>query len=333
VGKENRELYFELDRKIQFLIDDEDAQRICGHSPSFSSFAQKTGVDRGQLAAAIGSPEAGDGRLVGDHKLSPTNATRIADKCGFDPTLPEWKSGTADAFKMKCQEHWRRQGMPTADVLLVRGIKVAPVPSEIPGLVSIEIDGAQFGRGTVDIEIIVSCGVAMIHGRNVAVRAGRVELNCAEGAVTSEAYRTLRSGPRTIPGSHGEVMVTYSAGSKGKPAFRLDSVGTTIGNIELEPGFLALEGLTPQSVIRVSFGTWLMDITEPGGETDAPADGLADGISLVRADGSEVPLPVQNLSVLKRKIIAALRKTAVLPDDHGFVQLATHELRFCKGEE
>ena len=74
-----------------------------------------------------------------------------------------------------------------------------------------------------------------------------------------------------------------------------------------------------------------MDITTLNPAADASADGLADGISLVRPDGRELQLPTQNLSALKRNVIAALGKT-VLKDDNGYVTLATHELHFAKAE-
>src|SRR5438552_4070185 len=103
---------------MQFLIDDEEAQRVCGHLPTASSFAKFTKVDRGQLAEAIGEPQRKAGSKPGDFKLSDTNSARIADACGFPKELPAWRSGTFEQFRGAYLRHRRSLKQRRTDVPL-----------------------------------------------------------------------------------------------------------------------------------------------------------------------------------------------------------------------
>ena len=56
-----------------------------------------------------------------------------------------------------------------------------------------------------------------------------------------------------------------------------------------------------------------------------------DGIVLVDDKGDELPLPVEELSKLKRNVIACLRKT-VLTSNDGFVEVAGHVLHVVEDD-
>ena len=324
--------FFELTEKVLFLMEDKRALERFGHRPSVTSFSVLVRVDRKTLGKAIGNVDASPPE-VGDGRLSKMHSYRIAEAFDFDPECPAWKNQSADEFREICLDRWsKRDQRPWA--LLARGTRQQPTTSNISGLASIEIDGAQFGYGTVDISIELSCGVVTLQGRQISIKSGRVELDCTKGELSEESRKLLRGPRRELSGSKGTVILQNQAGVRNRPAIRLDSATGTIGDIDLEPGLLAFHELRPDSVITVKFVTWLMDIQELDEVADAPAAGFADGVAIVEADGSEAMLPSENLSVLKRKVIAVLRKE-VLPVEEGtgIVRLASHELRFTAAAE
>lgn len=322
-----RQPIYELEEKIKGL------QALLGCADNFEKFREKVGIDRDGLRACLND--------TGTRGLNIDYQQKLADKVGFSLDWQEWietdperlANGTrrdgAAAFLDRCRRECFADAEPSVsqakkhtDLPLKRGPRREPVTSSIRGLASIEIDGYQFGAGTTDIEVIVSCGEAPLLGRYVTIQRALVELDGGAALLTQESHHGwLKNPKRVVECGANRVRVAYDAGTRNKPRFRLAAAsGVSIGNLILEPGLLAaLEGLAPGEEVTVHLGTWLMDIQE----TDCCPP--ADGIAIVDDKGEEPSLPVEQLSNLKRNIIACLRKT-LLPSSDGYVAVASHVL-------
>jgi hypothetical protein len=323
-----REPHFQLIQKVHFLIKDPKARKRCGHYASQSSFAVFTGVERGQLALAIGQPDTPESEgNTPDECLSPENSKRIANKCKFGVDWPEWMTGTAEAFIGRYEKLTEEEGQVQAtdgtkaarDRHLDRPIKAGPrrdpIPCKIKGLGSIEIEGGQYGRGSVYLGATISCG----RTRDFAsICHARIEINCGGGMQTTESRKERTANRLAITSDNKNTLTVFaSGGHRGAPAFDISSDnGGSLGNFQLLPDFLIVESLAPGDVVTATLGTWFMDIDEAK---------LGDGIVLLDRDGSALALPSHLLSDKKWAVIAALRKL-VLPDEEGYVVVCTHEL-------
>jgi hypothetical protein len=295
------------------------------------------------IALSLGEAQLKGGSTQKD-SLSKVVMETLGQYFGFDPAWHEFLCGTAWDFAKKYNaENWylskpQFHRMPSPKplrqrqngLLLSRGPRQEPSRSKIVGLASVEVDGYQFGSGTASIEVVVSCGMVPILGRNTTIQRALIELDltqdCGAAILTDESYMGwLKSPLRNEIGSHGAIAIHYGGGDRSKPIWHLVAGKAGIGNLILEPGFATAEGLTPGDAITVRLGTWLMDIQEADANCFTAADNLIDSIALVGGDGTELTAAVPELSALKRNVIACIRKT-LLPDDNGYVVVASHTL-------
>jgi hypothetical protein len=310
--------------KVHFLQTYALPRRFPG-SETETDLAEKIGIKRETLR---------DQR----HKsrLSTNVQSALAKAFEFSIEWPEWQTGTAQEFEQKYKSIHpdRRPSAPErrTDIRLVRGPRRPPAPSRIEGFVAVEIDGSQFGPGTAAIDVMVSCGTPIIEGAHTTIRSGRIVLRCSPAVLTRNARDGWLTGQRTIAGSRGPVHISFEAGTSGAPGWRITADGVSIGSIALDPDFAALEELAPGDEIPLEFGTWLPEIQEVSGLTDDPQP-TADALAIVQGDGVELNVPAPKLSKMKQRIIACIRKTAVLaPHDNGYVVLASHVLKVVEAK-
>jgi hypothetical protein len=207
-----------------------------------------------------------------------------------------------------------------------------PTRSKIKGMASIEIDGQQFGRGTADIELIISCGMPMIGGANITVKRALVELDCGKARLTRESHSGWIGKVQRIEREEdNSVNISFGGGDRAKPIWRLTADNGSLGSIVLDPGFVAVEQLAGKDRIRVEFGTWLMDIEDSETDLEAGEGGLVDGLVLVDCHGKELP-STDNLSKLKRNVISCIRKS-VIPAVDGYVAVAGHVMEVVKADD
>ena len=139
---------------------------------------------------------------------------------------------------------------------------------------------------------------------------------------------------RQVTGTCGPVHIAFEAGTRDTPGWRLTAEGASIGTIVLDPDFAALEELAPGDEITLQFGTWLPDIQETDGPSvagDCPP--ATDGLALVGANGVELAIPAAEVSKMKQRIMACIRKEALLPaNDSGYVVLASHVLKVVEAK-
>jgi len=269
-------------------------------------------------------------------RLSPEVQSALAKNLAFRLDWPQWQTGPAEQFK----KEYRRvhSHLPASaperrtDVRLARGPRREPMPSETVGLAAVEIDGSQFGPGTAAIEITVSCGMPMVLGVHTTIQSGRIQLKCSPALLTKDSLKGWTGAERKITGSRGVVRVSFEAGTRVAPSWRLTGDGVSIGTIVLDPDFAALEELAPGDEVTLLFGTWLSDIQEAEGAANDAAAPPADVIALVRSDGSELAIPAAELSKRKQQVIACIRKGLLPADNNGYVVLASHVLQMVEAK-
>ena len=303
----------EASAKLHFLQTDAEPRRVLGHARSLNSFASKLGISRETLRDQVGREQ-----------LSEAIQHLLAEKLRFDVSWPEWVSGTATEFKSRYirEAAQIRARNRRTNIRLERGARREPIACSVNGLAATELDGSQFGVGSVSIEVTVSCAQPPILGTPKSVRFGRIELKCGQAVITRETLEKWIASARKIVGTKGAVQVAFAAGTRSAPAWNVSADGPSIGTVFIDPSFASLEELAPGDEIELQFGTWLGDISD---EADTNDD--VSGISLVDPDGGAVRVPAKDVSTKKRRIIAALRKRLLPSDDSGYVVLAKHSLQ------
>lgn len=306
-------------KKVEFFYNSQKIGLRCIHNFGFAS--------RKEMAQKL---KLGDAQLEGSTTkgaLSQTTLNALGRHLCFDPEWPEFRYGTVEEFaKRYNKDNWFQ---PNRRARLARGPRRDPCPSPIKGLAGIAIDGHQFGVGTVNIDLEVTCGSPYVHGCLVTVQAGLVELDCgSKGRLTKESWRGwLSRSPLRLENAHGFITLDCAGGARNKPVWRLAADGASIGNIVIDPDFAVLEDLVAGDSITARFGTWLMDI-QTAGEDERRDDG---GVTLRQRDGSQFPLATQEYSAVKRRVLDCIAKQAI-PAEDGYVTLATHVLEVVEEE-
>lgn len=309
-----REEPVEARLKVLFLRSDTVPKRVCGHKGDETSFVEKAGVKRSTFRDQLGKGQ-----------LSLATQQRLATAFGFDVDWSEWAVGSADEFRGRyLKQHSDAPSIPrSVAVRLARGPRQEPVVGEIVGLARVEIDGSQFGEGSAALELLISCGTPMVLGGYISIRCGRIELKAAPAVMTRESLRSWVDSDREVRGTRGLVRMSFDAGTRSAPSWRLSAEqSSSIGTIELDPSFAAIEELAPGDTIEVTFGTWLADI-----ENVDDAVGAEDGLAFVNSAGAELTMPHADLSIRKRRVIECLRKGILGASRGGYVVVAAHVLQ------
>ncbi|MCE9524294.1 MAG: hypothetical protein K8S25_17885 [Alphaproteobacteria bacterium] len=299
--------------KIKFLIEHPEPRAVLHHQPNQTDFVEKLGIKRSTFRD----------QLLKDRFSLEVQST-LAQKLGFGRDWPEWATGTADEFRDRYIAERKRLTMDRRDVTarIGRGPWQEPSASSIVGLAAIEIDGSQFGQGSVAVEVLLSCGEPFILGNRVSIRSGRIEVRCAPGLISKDTLqRWINDGERQAPNAHGGVKIAFEAGTRSAPAWRVTAIGTKVGSAFLDPGFATLEELAPGDTIEARLGTWLGEIEDTGEVEDG-----SDGLALLDNTGAELQITSAQLSIRKRRVIACIRKKLFSADANGYVVLATHTL-------
>jgi len=307
--------------KVHFLQTDVLPRRFPGSKNTQKDLAAKIGVPRKTV----------NDQLNKTKRLSPAVQSALAKAFDFSLEWPEWKTGTAEEFKRRYQSvHPDSQPvMPTrrTNARLDRGPRQPPAPSKIKGLVAVDIDGSQFGPGTAAIEAMISCGMPIVLHAYTTIKSGRIELKCSPAMLTKNARDGWLCKPRQVTGNCGKVHISFEAGTRDIAGWRLTAEGASIGTIVLDPDFVALEDLAPGDKITLEFGTWLPDIQETCGASVGDPPPASDGLALVDGHGGELAIPTAEVSKMKQRIIARIRKGLLPADNNGYVVLASHVLK------
>ena len=305
---------FKGEQKLQFFYAGKVGDTICDHPFPFT--------DRKGMAKALGLGEAQLKGAKDDHdRLSDKALKALGEYLGFDPGWIEFRAGEPQEFARRynaencCELKVSRQEPATferrADVLLARGPRQLPERSKTHGLASVEIDGHQFGRGTADIEVVISCGTPIVSGRTISIQNAQLELDCGSALLSEHSYRHwLKQEKLEVKNnSKANIAVKYGGGTRERPNWWLSAEKGGIGNLELEPGFVALASVAPGDRITVRLGTWLMDLQEVQKDGDLDGAEFVPGVIAIRRDGANSRLTSSELSALKRNLIGALGKS------------------------
>jgi hypothetical protein len=298
--------------KLNFLQKHSVPRRVLGHAPTLVDFANHLKIPRTTLR---------DQKLKG--RLSSHVQTAIAGALKFRLDWDEWVSGTAATF----QERYVREcsvaspaPVRRTDVRLARGSWIEPRPSQTVGLAIVELNGGQYGQGTVAVEVTVSCGMPKVLGVHTTVQSAQMELKCSPARLTRDSFSNWAAAEKTVQGSRGTVRLSFEWGTRAAPSWRLTADGVSIATISLDPDFAALEELAPGDEIKLLFGTWLADLQEVDGAVGDANGRTADGIALLQKDGTE-------LDVARPELSRCIRKGLLPADNNGYVVLASHSLQ------
>jgi plasmid maintenance system antidote protein VapI len=306
--------------KVLFLQRNVLPRRF-GSKNTQKDLAEKTGVPRKTL----------NDQLNKTKRLSPAVQSALAKAFDFSLDWPEWKMGSAAEFekRYKSQHPDYQPAAPPrpTNARLSKGPRQLPMPSKIKGLVAVEIDGSQFGPGTAAIEAMISCGTPIVLHAYTTIKRGRIKLKCGSAMLTKNALDGWLCKPRQVTGTCGSVHIAFEAGTRDMAGWRLTAEGASIGTIVLDPDFAALEELAPGDEITLEFGTWLPDIEDTGSASAADPPPTTDGLALVDGQGGELAVPPAEVSKMKQRIIACIRKGLLPADNSGYVVLASHVLK------
>lgn len=185
-----REFIFDLREKAAFLKDNPIARDICGHDASESSFANKLGVPRKTLIDSVNRD-----------RLSSKIQSALAVKCKFSLAWPEWndpsterttprekRGDTAAAFRERYLKEHVSHVLGAKAQRRQTDVQLKPVRDNRPAycddqLTTVELQASQSGPGQpwpVSVDLI--CNPSVIAGVEVAVRRGRLLLDCGDAS-------------------------------------------------------------------------------------------------------------------------------------------------------
>ncbi|MEM7778060.1 MAG: hypothetical protein AAF732_20950 [Pseudomonadota bacterium] len=356
MSRRSREKIFELREKVNFLQSHEVPCRRCRVEPGDTVNALAVMLKRNGLEIALSdlqkalrqSDDNPDGIEPGDERLGRGHQQRLAAFFGFEIGWPHNKNGwrewcdpeiaedvsdserhdTAEKFIARyCREH--RQPDPGAVVMLMEG--PAHVPERTPELASVEIEAGQIGEGTADLGVYISCGFASVQQSRFlrTLRAARMQIGFSEeGRARRDTIKGRTEPQFELQGTYGPVRARYGAGTTRQLDWRLDATGVSLGNIDMDIGFVALERLSDGETVTASIGTWLKDI-EPVDEQSDTVAGSGE-IAIVDSEGQEVEIAVNELTTEQRRFIEHLELAGLERDEQNFAVLASHELTFVR---
>lgn len=305
----------ELQKKLTALIKSDVAKRIGGHNGTENSFGEVT-IGRSALRSL---------RKKNSPKIDVDDERKIADVLRFRIDWPQWQTGTAEQFIAEYERH-HRNSAPVRDTsaLLVKGPPEPPELGRIKGLAAIELLAEQLGRGTACVGFELSCGVTQMFGIPLAIRVGEITLDCAGGRLDSDS-RKGRGQPFQL--NNGSVSLTWNGSTNFQPSWRIEAIGSSIGNVDVSPDFATVSGLAPGDMMLIVFGVWLPSIEE--------AETLDMALVAATNDAASVPFDVgkdvnpATLDIVKRRILMRLAANA-LERNGDFVVLARHRVKLVR---
>lgn len=303
-------------QKVNFLQTHVLPRRILGHSASFTDLARKLEITREVFRDQI------------TRRVLPSDTqAKLASKLSFRLDWPEWADGTATAFESRYLKENRVTERPKASVRLVKAPLKPPHRSKAKGLAAVELFPTQVGRGSAEIGFEISCGKAYFFGIPVSIRVGEVAFDCGGGQLDPETRQGRRDPYRV-----GDVQLQWNGGDSFNPAWRVESDGPTIGNVDIPPDFGRIIGLSAGSTVTITFGVWRPDIEEDSVAETSPSSLPFDGISIAGLESGSDP---SHMSITKRRILMRLAGDALdaLEQRSGFIVLARHEVTFIAHEE
>jgi hypothetical protein len=240
----------------------------------------------------------------------------------FSLDWPQWSEGTAAAFRSRYPQEHKRSPPQNANVLL-KGVQTIPQRSKVKGLAAIELVATQIGYGHAEVGFDLSCGKAFLFGVPITIRVGEVAWDCGGGQLDP----STRQG-RLIPVQFGNVQLQWNGGDSFNPAWRVESEGPSIGNLDVPPDFARVIGLTAGSKLSITFGVWRPDIEEDDHADSGAIEAAYKAISTTLESDSDP----SNLSLIKRRILMRLA-TDALERHADFIILAKHEITFIANDE
>jgi len=303
----------DVKKKFEFLQRHDVPRRILGHQPSLVDFSKRLGISR----------EALRDQLVRRNLPSEIQST-LARKLRFRLDWPEWSAGTAAEFEACYLKEHNPAPPPTSNKRLRKGSPIAPERCNIQGLAAIEIFAAQFNRGSAAVGFELSCGKAFLHGVPITIRFGEVTWDCGGGQLDT----TTRQG-RDAPYPVGDdVKLEWNGADSFHPAWRVETSGSCLGNVDVPPDFARIVGLSPGSTITVKFGVWQPDLEE---DQQTAANALLAAVDAIDVLDANTLDDMAKLSTLKKRILIRLG-TEALERRGDFIVLARHRMTFAADE-
>jgi len=333
-----REPVYELDKKIQFLLDSPVARRFCNHSGKLDSLRQKTGLTRSEIRGAV---EKENGREP-SNKLNTDAQCKLAKNFNFSVNWPEWidpqanrltqaaeRSDTADHFKERYlrDNKSRTNGQPTQPRRTDGRLKVSrPYAAQAfdSHLACIDLHASQPGAGEPwPISVDLICWPAPVEGVVIAVKRGRLQIECDKAHTTD--LRDRAGYPDGADYSREACkIVIRPAGHSQQPSWEIVADPGPIGLLSLPHDFCPVFDIAAGDTIAGSFRAYIKDLDlvelhEPDDDGDVAS--REDSFSFMRAD-------FRILGSAKQRILKRLAEMKLPGGDSGWAQLCRDALQF-----
>lgn len=238
--------------KIDELVRSSIAQRICGHSNNYKSFADAVGIARKTLTDRL---EKGS--------FTAEQAEKIAVACKFSLDWPEWAFGSADQFI----ERYEKEHRP----LRLRPEGVANFPRSLDeDWVSVCLSAIQSGSDwSVTADIV--CNPFETEGVVVEIKAANIRIDLGK----ARTVRLVEGGGSIAPITIGEAILTRRNASDSTPTWRVETMAPVIGALSLPEDLCPLLNLYAGCVITISLILFAKDVeprlkASPSEESDGP---------------------------------------------------------------
>ena len=230
-----RQEIYELQEKVEGL------QMLTGCSDSFQAFCERVGIKREALRACLNDD--------GKRGLSRKHQERLSASIGFSLEWAEWieteisriqdgsRRDTAAAFLRRC----RRELFPKAerktdeDRQYNIGLRsVSPVPPRYVDdqLATVELQASQGGPGQPwPISADIMCNPSFVAGVEVAVKRGRLKMDCGEACADTRS-KPPPAGGHVIKRDMGSVSLRPGGDSR-RPSLEIEASMGPIGVISL----------------------------------------------------------------------------------------------------
>lgn len=308
-------------------------QELLRCSNNFDEFCTKVGIDREGLRACLN--DAGTRGLNVDYQQ------KLADSIGFKQDWPEWierdpkrlpngaRRDTAVTFLDRCRrECFADTGLSTSSTERRIDLPLKSVRKDRPNfcddqLATVELHASQSGPGEpwpVSIDLI--CNRSVIAGVEVAVKRGRLKLDCGASRLDFKSNVAYCSSYTIECPSH-KVTLTLG-GTSQLPSWEVQAENCPVGFILLPYDFCMIHDLAPGDIIGARFLVYIMDLEDiEGDETDVDEECApeADSLSFLRVG-------YKRLGSAKQKILKRIAQMQLPGGERGMAILATDELQF-----
>jgi hypothetical protein len=318
---ELREPVADLRLKIYYLKDGK-APRENRHDGTWESLERFADIKYETLKASWEHDPPG---------LTSRLQSKLAEKFGFDVRWPEWQTGTAREFTQRYETKHPVAGKTRRTGAVIRPGRPEEGWHFDEHLAALELfagDGSS--QSAWSLLFTLTCNPAPLEGIEIAVRRGRLQIDCG-AARTSEDEQGRLSSVRSffIQTPRGELTLT-AGGTSQKPSWDICSAKGPIGRVSPEEPICELYALAPGDVVKGRFIVYVKDLeTSPHDKTIGD---VLDAQAL-SSEGFSGPTGSPLARAAKERIANRIRQLKLPDGDQGWAELSRHARRFDAVDE